>query len=151
GSVDANSQAFKDFTANVEPVITQKCAFSTCHSGEQSDFFLTCRGSGDDASKFNFLEAQAYIGTPAETSMLILKPLSPASGGIVHTGGVFFKTRDDGDWKNLSDWAAEAGALGGTVAKSAGETFFGDFVMPAFLKRGCALEACHSPGAPNDF
>ena len=65
------------------------------HSGEQSDFFLTCKGSGDDASKFNFLEAQAYVGTPPETSMLILKPLAPNNGGIVHTGGAFFPDKTE--------------------------------------------------------
>jgi len=55
-SVDAGSKAFTDFKDKVEPVLTKNCAFSTCHSGEQSDFFLTCKGN-DDASKFNFLEA----------------------------------------------------------------------------------------------
>jgi hypothetical protein len=39
----------------------------------------------------------------------------------------------------------------GWIALSDGEKFFDDYVMPIFLKRGCALEACHSPGAANDF
>lgn len=151
-TVDTSSQAFKDFTANVEPVITKSCAFSTCHSGEQSDFFLTCQGDGsNDASKFNFLEAQAFVGNPPETSLLLLKPLAPAGGGTVHTGGVFFKDKNDSTWKQLSSWVAEVGAQGAGAALSDGEKFFDDYVMPIFLKRGCALEACHSPGAANDF
>lgn len=151
-SVDTSTQAFKDFASNVEPTLTKSCAFSTCHSGEQSDFFLTCQGDGsNDATKFNFLEAQAFVGNPPETSLLLLKPLAPAGGGAVHTGGVFFADKNDATWKQLSAWAAEVGVEGGAVALSDGEKFFDDFVMPIFLKRGCALEACHSPGAANDF
>ncbi len=151
-SVDTSTQAFHDFASNVEPVLTKSCAFSTCHSGEQSDFFLTCQGSGsDDATKFNFLEAQAFIGNPPETSLLLLKPLAPAGGGTVHTGGVFFTTKTDDTWKKLSAWASEVGATNSAVTLSDGEKFFDDYVMPVFLKRGCALEGCHSPGSANDF
>ncbi len=35
--------------------------------------------------------------------------------------------------------------------RSAGETFFTENVMPVMLKRGCALETCHSPSGFNDF
>src|SRR3954471_20313176 len=69
-TVDTTTQAFKDFAGNVEPTLTKSCAFSTCHSGEQSDFFLTCQGDGsNDATKFNYLEAQAFTGNPPETSL----------------------------------------------------------------------------------
>ena len=151
-TVDTSTQAFKDFTQNVEPVLTRSCAFSTCHSSQQSDFFLTCQGNGsDDASKFNFLEAQSFVGNPPETSLLLLKPLAPAGGGLTHTGGVFFQNKNDDTWKKLSSWAAEAGATQAVATLSDGEKFFDDYVMPIFLKRGCALEACHSAGAANDF
>ncbi|MDB4969665.1 MAG: Periplasmic component of the Tol biopolymer transport system-like protein [Myxococcales bacterium] len=151
-TVDTSSAAFKQFTADVEPVVTQSCAFSTCHSGEQSDFFLTCKGDGsNDASKFNFLEAQAFVGSPPETSMILLKPLAPSGGGIVHTGGVFFTSKNDETWKKLSAWAAAVGGSQSAQTLSDGEKFFDDFVMPVFLKRGCAIEACHSPGSANDF
>ncbi|HEY1584810.1 MAG TPA: hypothetical protein VGH63_03925, partial [Polyangia bacterium] len=151
-SVDTTTQAFKDFASDVEPTLTKSCAFSTCHSGEQSDFFLTCQGDGsNDATKFNYLEAQAFTGNPPETSLLLLKPLAPSGGGTVHTGGVFFPNKNDATWLQLSKWAAEVGAQGAGVALSDGEKFFDDNVMPIFLKRGCALEACHSPGSANDF
>ncbi len=150
-TVDTTTQAFKDFTANVEPFVTKNCAFSTCHSGEQSDFFLTCQGDGsNDASKFNFLEAQAFVGNPPETSLILLKPLSPSGGGTVHTGGVFFQDKTDATWQKFLAWATEVGQSTATTL-SAGEQFFNNFVMPIFLKRGCALEGCHSPGAANDF
>jgi hypothetical protein len=151
-TVDTTSQAFKDFAANVEPFMTKSCAFSTCHSGEQSDFFLTCKGSGsDDATKFNFLEAQGYVANPPSRSMILLKPLSPAAGGIAHTGGVFFQSQSDPQWMKLSAFVTEVGQLQSQAALSDGQKFFNDFIMPIFLQRGCSLEACHSPGSANDF
>jgi WD40-like Beta Propeller Repeat len=152
GTVDTSSQAFRDFANNVEPVLTQSCAFATCHSAEQSDFFITCRGSGsDDATKFNFLEAQAFVGNPPETSMILLKPLAPSAGGVGHTGGVFFANQSDATWNAFKSWATEAGISSLLTNLSPGEQFFNDHVMPVLLQRGCALEGCHSPGAPNDF
>lgn len=151
-TVDTTSQAFKDFTANVEPVITRSCAFGTCHSGEQSDFFLTCQGNGsDDASKFNFLAAQAYVSSPSVNSLILLKPLASTAGGVAHTGGVFFTSKDDNTWKLMQMWADEAGPSQLLANLSAGQKFFNDNIVPVLLKRGCALEGCHSPGAANDF
>jgi hypothetical protein len=146
-SVDTTTQAFKDFAANVEPLLAKSCTYGTCHSAEQSDFFLTCQGSGsDDLSKFNFLEAQAFVANPAASSPILLKPLSST-----HTGGVFFTTTTDPAWQKLSAWASEVGPAPPPSQLSDGEKFFRDHVMPVLLKRGCTLEGCHSPGAPNDF
>jgi hypothetical protein len=150
-TVDTNSQPFKDFVNNVEPILTQSCAFGTCHSGEQSDFFLTCNGQGGDASKFNFLEAQSVVGAPPETSLLLIKPLAPNQGGIGHTGGAFFQSQMDSNWIAFKTWATEVGVSTSATPLSTGEQFFRDNVMPVFLRRGCALEACHSPGSANDF
>jgi hypothetical protein len=151
-TVDTTTQAFSDFANNVEPVVTTNCAFGTCHSAEQSDFFLTCKGSGsDDATKFNFLEAQFYVNKPPETSQILLKPLAPSGGGSAHTGGVFFANKQDATWIKLSNWAAEVGQSPAFANLSDAQKFFNDNVMPIFLRRGCALEACHSPGSANDF
>jgi len=149
-TVDTNAPAFADFRDNVEPILTSSCAFGTCHSAEQSDFFITCKDD-ENATKFNFLEAQAFVSSPPETSQLVLRPLAPLAGGVSHTGGVFFMSKDDPSWKHLSDWAALAGVSPAATNLSDGQKFFNDHVMPVFLQRGCALEACHSPGSPNDF
>ena len=39
--------------------------------------------------------AQAFVGNPPETSLILLKPLSPSGGGAGHTGGVFFQDKTD--------------------------------------------------------
>ncbi len=151
-TVDTSSQSFKDFASSVEPILATSCAFGTCHSTEQSDFFVACKGSGsDDRTKFNFLEAQAFIGNPPDQSKLLLKPLAPSAGGISHGGGVLFDTKTNAEWKTISDWARVNGPPAVLASATAGQRFFNDHVMPVFLKRGCALEGCHSPGAANDF
>jgi hypothetical protein len=151
-SVDVNSQAFKDFAQKVEPVLAESCAIGTCHSSQQSDFFLTCKGNGsDDATKFNFLEAQQYVAATQESSLLLLKPLAPSAGGVSHSGGVFFGNKDNEEWKAMAAWAAAVGPQVSGAALSEGERFFRDQVLPVFQQRGCALEACHSPGSANDF
>lgn len=149
-AVDASSQAFRDFQQKVEPILAQSCAFGTCHSAEQSDFFVACVGD-ERTSKFNFLQAQTFVASPPETSQLVLKPLMPSAGGVVHTGGAFYSAKTDEGWRTLFEWAQLVGPLSEASNLSEGRRFFNDHVMPVFLKRGCALEACHSPGAANDF
>ena len=152
GEVDTSSQAFADFANKVEPTLTKSCAFATCHSSEQSDFFVTCQGNGtDDASKFNFLSAQAFLSDPIDASQFLLRPLSPQAGGISHTGGIFFDSKSDSTWSNWRAWAELAGQAISTQVLSDGQHFFNQAVMPVFLQRGCALEGCHSPGAANDL
>ena len=108
------------------------------------------------AMAFNFVQAVGFVAMmPAavEQSEILLRPLSPQGGGVSHTGGVFFKSRDDDGWKTLRDWAEEVRAAppNGALVKTAGETFFEEQVMPKLLQRGCALEGCHSPDGFNDF
>src|SRR5437867_2067711 len=48
-------------------------------------------------------------------------------------------------------WATAAGPPTDLTLRTAGRKFFDENMMPVLLQRGCALEACHSPGAANDF
>jgi hypothetical protein len=92
-------------------------------------------------------------GTAVEQSEILLRPLSSLAGGVSHTGGVFFKSRDDWQWKVIRDWAVLVQMTPplGPVVKTEGQTFFETRVMPKLLQRGCALEGCHSPDGFNDF
>src|SRR4029079_19373151 len=135
--VDPAPQLLKPCPSRVEPILGSTCAFGTCHSSEQSDFFLACQGSGsDDLTKFNFLEAQAFIGNPVDQSKILLKPLAPSAGGISHTGGGFFDNKTDGSWSALRDWVTENGPPAILASATEGQRFFNDRVMPIFLKRG---------------
>src|SRR5205085_1941159 len=82
-----------------------------------------------------------------------LRPLAPQAGGLSHTGGSFFTTREDPTWIKLRDWAAlvQKNPVDTVGPRSAGENYFTDHVMPVLLRRGCAFEACYSPDGFNDF
>jgi hypothetical protein len=154
GVIDRNAPAYQRFVKDVNPVLMESCAFSTCHGSPQADFQLNCADT-DAGRDANFYRATAFVTrAPAvvEESELLLRPLSPRAGGLSHTGGTYFPTREDEGWKALRDWAAllqnEPSAA---PARSPGERFFGENVMPVLLRRGCALEGCHSPNGFNDF
>jgi hypothetical protein len=161
GVVDTAGNAYQLFTANVAPMLKASCTFATCHSSPQSDFYLTC-GSDDAQQRFNFLQAAGFVaprpdpaaavGTGVEQSEILLRPLAPSSGGVSHTGGVFFASRSDDTWKRWRDWAVAVQAdPPEQFVRSVGQQFFEANVMPKLLQRGCALEGCHSPNGFNDY
>ncbi len=153
-TVDTTGGAYQMFVATILPKIIVSCAYGTCHSSPQSDFYMTC--GNDDAQKaYNYGRAASFVaamGAPVEQSELLLRPLATPAGGVSHSGGVFFASRDDGTWKTWKAWA-EAVQLSPpfTLTSSAGQRFFEDNVMPKLLQRGCALEGCHSPDGFNDL
>ena len=99
------------------------CAFATCHSSPQSDFYMTC-GDDDTQKQYNFSRAASFVaamGIAVEQSEILLRPLAPAAGGVSHTGGVFFSSRDDDGWKSWKDWAEQVQANPPyTLTRSAG-------------------------------
>ncbi|ACY16213.1 PD40 domain-containing protein [Haliangium ochraceum] len=141
--------SFNQFVAEVQPVLVNSCATGNCHGAPQSDFYVTC-GDSEQARAYNFAQVQAFVDEPAENSPLLLYPLAVSAGGYFHTGGEFFGSRNNGDYKALASWAEAAGAVD-FGADDAGKAFFADYVQPMLLRRGCQFEACHSPAATNDF
>ena len=153
--VDTSMSSYGTFVQTIQPFLLATCAFGTCHSSPQADFYLTC-GTDDGQRKFNYGQAAGFVvaaGTAIEQSEILLRPLSPLAGGVSHTGGVFFKSRTDDTWKTIRDWAVTVQTEQplGTLPKSPGQMFFEANVMPKLLQRGCALEGCHSPDGFNDF
>ncbi len=155
-AIDPNSPAYKAFiqAGGVQDKILASCAFGTCHSSPQSDFYMTC-GADDAQAQYNFSRAASFVipmGVAVEQSEILLRPLAPAAGGVSHTGGVFFDSREDASWLAWKAWAELVQANPPfTLSKSVGQQFFEANVMPKLLQRGCALEGCHSPDGFNDF
>jgi hypothetical protein len=151
---DITAPAYQVFVDQIQPQIIASCAYGTCHSSPQADFYITC-GSDDGQTAFNYQQASSFVvpmGVAVEQSEILLRPLAPAAGGVSHTGGIFFGSRDDATWKQWRDWALMVQSSPPiALAKSAGQQFFEDNVMPRLLQRGCALEGCHSPDGFNDF
>jgi hypothetical protein len=169
--VDTQSSAYTTFQSTVFPMLKDSCAYSTCHSSPQSDFYLTCGGS-PETDLFNFLQAASFViscdgTTPwkkcddatmpswpsVDQSEILLRPLSVPGGGINHTGGVFFQTRMDRTWQGWETWAKDVQQHPPLLEekKSVGRVFFEENVLPKMVQRGCALEGCHSPDGFNDF
>jgi hypothetical protein len=152
-AVDRSSPAYQSFVSEVQPLLQGSCSFSTCHGSPQSDFHLTC-GADDAQRDANFRRAVGFVAAaPAdvEQSELLLRPLDPRAGGVSHTGGIFFTARTDDNWKRLRAWAAMVQPATRAAAATPGQAFFVDNVMPVLIRRGCALEGCHSPNGFNDF
>jgi hypothetical protein len=152
--VDRNSAAYQTFSGELGTNLVASCAFSNCHGSSQADFRLTCADT-EEARLANFARAAAFVAVaPArvEESEILLRPLSPRAGGLSHTGGTFFDGRENRNWQDLRAWAALVQLSPPEVpARSPGATFFAAQVMPVLLKRGCALEGCHSPNGFNDY
>ncbi len=153
-AVDRSSAAYQRFARDLAPLLRASCAFSNCHSSPQADFFLTC-GETDAQLDANFARAASFVAAAPdrpEQSELLLRPLSPRAGGLSHTGGTFFNDRAADGWRLLQAFAEEVQAQPlPPPVRSTGEAFFGQHVMPVLIKRGCALETCHSPNGFNDF
>ncbi len=136
--------------AGVQAVIDGKgCNAGNCHGAPQSDFYLTCGGSPDQIV-FNFYKVWAFVNDPADDSEVLRRPLPPSLGGVSHSGGVHWDSREDPDYVTIRDWAANVGMFD-FAGGEPGKEFFANDVMPVLLRRGCAAEACHSPAAMNDF
>ncbi len=102
--VDTTTPGYQTFVDEIQPFLMQSCAYGTCHSSPQADFYLTC-GSDDEQLAFNYGQVAGFVvpmPTAVEQSEILLRPLSPQAGGVSHTGGVFFASRDDDMWKRIA-------------------------------------------------
>ena len=58
-----------------------------------------------EQSRRNFDVVTKLINTAEpERSRLLLKPLAPAAGGLMHTGGTFWTSRDDPEYQSVLAW-----------------------------------------------
>ncbi len=111
---------FRFFVSRVEPIFTRKRTASgrcyDCHSlaSNKALFHLEpLPDSGawtEEQSRRNFENALSLIvpGEPLK-SRLLTHPLAEAAGGDpFHTGGKFWTSRDDPEWRTLADWVKGA-------------------------------------------
>lgn len=139
---------FAEFRSNVQPVL-EGCAASSCHGAPQSDFYVTC-GDSDAELAFNMSQAWSFVDTPVDESQILRVPLARSNGGGPHTGGDKLASRDSPDYLAIRTWAEKVGRIDFGAGDPARQ-FFADHVQPMLLQKGCAFEACHSPGASNDL
>ena len=112
----AESLDFPFFVKNVQPIFLKNregaARCYNCHSLDSNKALFHLDQLGPDGrwseeqSRRNFENAQklVQIGQP-QKSRLLLHPLAEEAGGDpFHTGGKFWKSQDDPEWRILARW-----------------------------------------------
>jgi len=96
------------FTRHVESIFTARGCTQTdgCHGGQGAGMLLLSGGLHPH-SDFVAVVPHTRPWDP-RTSPLLLKPLAPAAGGVVHGGGAIFADSIDVDYRTLRAWIAGA-------------------------------------------
>jgi YVTN family beta-propeller protein len=102
-----------------------------------------------EQSRLNF-EIVSNLITPGdpEKSRLLLHPLLPEEGGDpTHTGGKFWKSKNDPEWRMLADWVRVASPVPQVAANpgavEAEINYFKTMVEPIFLKERPGHARCY--------
>ncbi|MGC2184098.1 MAG: hypothetical protein WA637_12515, partial [Terriglobales bacterium] len=106
---------FEAYRTRIEPIFLKKRKGGVrcydCHSILATRLRLQPLPPGgaswtEDQSRRNF-EAVSHLVAPSNPlkSRLLLHPLAPQAGGDpIHTGGKFWTSQDDPEWKMIADW-----------------------------------------------
>jgi len=144
---------FKVYRSRIEPIFLKQRKGGVrcydCHSMLATRLRLQPLEPGsiswtEDQSRRNF-EVVSNLVTPSDPlkSRILLHPLAPQAGGDpTHTGGKFWESQDDPEWKMIADWIRKSSPVKtdaqGSAGSAAPDTL--DFeayktkVEPVFLK-----------------
>ncbi len=150
----ADKQSFDRFVRDVQPVLVKRCAGSSCHGTPVADFHLSC-GESPAESRWNYFVAVAHVDSVVSLSELLRRPLAKSRGGTYHEGGSVFPDTDDGDYKTLRSWIEDLVDRAPKVVdyqpEDEGLRFFGNYVEPVLVKKGCMFQNCHSVAMFHDL
>ena len=151
---------FDTYRTRIEPIFLKareggvRCY--DCHSAMPTRLRLERLSEGasswtEEQSRHNFAVVSQLVA-PADPlkSPLLLHPLSPEAGGDpTHTGGKFWKSQDDPEWRLIADWLSKGfpspQPSSATVKKDALDfAFFKSKVEPIFLKARPGHARCYS-------
>jgi YVTN family beta-propeller protein len=153
---------FETYRAQIEPIFLKRRENGVrcydCHSTLVTRLRLEPLPSGnsswtEDQSRknFGFIQQLVTPGDPLK-SRLLLHPLAPAAGGDpVHTGGKFWQSQSDPEWRMIAEWVGHAAvAPPSDVAKTAPAANdaldfqrFKTVVQPIFLKERPGHARCY--------
>lgn len=154
-SVDpADAAGFAEFVANVQPMLTSRCAGGSCHGTRIANLFLACGGTPEER-RWNYFIAVQHLGTSASSSELMRRPLAPLRGGSFHEGGTIFESEEEADYVTMRTWAEGTLARNPDIARAAevteGLRFFSNRVQPVLVRKGCMFPNCHSTAMFHDL
>jgi hypothetical protein len=116
-AAQAQALDYEFFKSRVQPVFLEKRPGHTrcvvCHSERSNNAFrleALSHGSSswsEEQSRRNFaMASRLVVPGDAQAGLLLTHPLAPEAGGSAyHSGGRQFASRDDPQWKILSQWA----------------------------------------------
>jgi hypothetical protein len=153
------------FRKNIEPVFMRDrggtdpgfAACVMCHTWQTSLRFALQTPAGDagwtpEQSRMNFDMLTKLVDTASpDNSRLLRKPLAPAAGGLEHTGGTFWKSREDAEYQTVLKWirSLPAGRYAQAAQPQLDFTFFRSCVQKVFQnpKEGhIRCSNCHGAG-----
>lgn len=161
---------FSLYRTQVEPILmkdrdgpTGRASCAACHSTVATRLRLQALEPGASAltpeqSRLNFDVVARLVepGSP-QTSRLLLHPLAAEAGGDAsHTGGKFWKSQDDPEWKALAAWVRTGSptAAAATPTVALDYDFFKTRVQPLFVAKRAGLvrcTQCHTRGTGSGF
>ncbi|UJR82090.1 TolB family protein [Sandaracinus amylolyticus] len=157
-AADVDPALFERFRDEVQPVLREACAGSSCHGTTIADLYLSC-GEDDEELRWNYWVALQFVTTPVSTSELLRRPLSTLRGGTFHEGGNVFGSVEDPRYEVLRAWAEEVATRQPALlqpwipedADEEGFRFFANRVQPVIVRKGCMFLNCHSPAMFHDL
>src|SRR5438132_3399815 len=155
-----SSLDFEAYRTRIEPIFLKSREGGVrcydCHSAMTTRLRLERISEGrsswtEQQSRRNFAVVSQLV-TPAEPmkSRLLLHPLSPEAGGDpTHTGGKFWKSQDDPEWRLIADWVSKGSPSQPQSSPvenkgALGFDFFKSKVEPIFLKARPGHARCYS-------
>ncbi|HMI91177.1 MAG TPA: hypothetical protein VK509_07425 [Polyangiales bacterium] len=150
----ADPASYQAFATNVQPMLRQRCAGSSCHGSRTADLFLTCGDDGRDL-RWNYEVALRHVSAQAASSELLRRPLALQAGGSYHEGGDVIADTDDPGYRALLNWAKDVAERVPELLRfepeDDGLRFFANRVEPMLVRKGCMFLACHSPAMFHDL
>jgi hypothetical protein len=149
-----DKKSYDAFVDKVQPMLVRRCAGSSCHGTQVADLHLSC-GQTEAESRWNYFVALAHVDLSVSLSELLRRPLTTERGGTYHEGGNVFIDTKDPDYRALRDWVEDVVERVPELVRYApsdeGLRYFGNYVQPVFVKKGCMLQGCHSPAMFHDL
>jgi hypothetical protein len=154
GAPPADEQSYGSFITVIQPILVKRCAGGECHGSPNADLHLSC-GIGQDEQLWNYFAVVAHADVSVSSSEILRRPLSKQRGGTYHEGGTVFMSTDDPDYVKLREWIQALVDRRPEVVRYApddpGLRFFGNYVQPMLVKKGCMFQNCHSPAMFHDL
>jgi hypothetical protein len=150
----ADSESYERFVDEVQPVLVERCAGSSCHGAAAAGLHISC-GEDDEERRANYESVIRYLSEVAVSSELLRRPLAASRGGIYHEGGDIFLSTDDTDYRVLRSFAEDIAERRPELLRfetdDEGLRFFVNRVQPVLVKKGCMFLGCHSPAMFHDL